>query len=58
MNVLCKACGAEITKPRVNKYSGEEESLCSECLSSALAAAYDIEEDYDPDDLIDMIEKF
>ena len=39
----CKACN-EIFSPRINKFTGEEEELCSSCLIIARLSAYNIDD--------------
>lgn len=52
MALRCSACNSEIIRVRINKFTGKEETLCSDCLSVARLAALDIEPTRDESDLI------
>jgi hypothetical protein len=49
----CKACQKPITRVRINKLTGTEEELCSECLAWAMASLYDMVNDEDDEDFLD-----
>lgn len=46
----CKACENTITRIRINKHTGLSENLCSHCLSIALRAAWNLDDELDGDD--------
>jgi len=56
----CKCCDADFD-PRMNKITGEEEDLCSNCLIIARYAALDIDDENTDDidlslDYLDLLE--
>lgn len=58
----CKACNKDF-EPRLNKLTGSDEDLCSECLIVARYAALDIEDDIVDDvelslDMLDIIDEY
>lgn len=54
----CKACENTITRVRINKHTGLNEDLCSHCLSIALRAAWNIDDELDgnDEDIIDTLD--